>query len=140
VLDERGVRVRDLPNLAGVSKPAVAMSLGFLEKNGYVTFEADATAPRTRQARPTAKGLDAQAAHARRLAEVEAHWQKRFADDLNALRASCMLLVRDSHLERSPLAQALETYRTGWRSSVPQPTVLPRHPMVLHRGGWPDGS
>lgn len=28
----------------------------------------------------------------------------------------------------------------GWRASVRKPDTLPRYPIVLHRGGFPDGS
>jgi hypothetical protein len=34
----------------------------------------------------------------------------------------------------------VEPYPEGWRASVPRPEVLPDFPMVLHRGGFPDGS
>jgi hypothetical protein len=27
-----------------------------------------------------------------------------------------------------------------WRARVPAPSVLPHFPMVLHRGGYPDGA
>ena len=51
----------------------------------------------------------------------------------------------------SRLAQGLHPYPEGWRAHTPylaQTTrlladpirALPRYPMVLHRGGWPDGS
>jgi hypothetical protein len=49
------------------------------------------------------------------------------------------------------LAEGLRPYPDGWRAARPylrQTTAvlsdpqgaLPRYPMVLHRGGWPDGS
>ena len=40
---------------------------------------------------------------------------------------------------RALLADALAT-STGWRAIVPSATCLPWQPMVLHRGGYPDGS
>ena len=39
-----------------------------------------------------------------------------------------------------PLMQGLEPYPDGWRAKVRRPGVLPHYPMVLHRGGYPDGS
>jgi hypothetical protein len=33
-----------------------------------------------------------------------------------------------------------DTIRSLWRASVPNPETLPHYPMVLHRGGYPDGS
>jgi hypothetical protein len=38
----------------------------------------------------------------------------------------------------SPLA-ALLTH-DGWHAAKPADRVVPRAPMVLHRGGWPDGA
>jgi hypothetical protein len=34
----------------------------------------------------------------------------------------------------------LEAYLDNWRAKVPKATTLPHFPMVLHRGGYPDGS
>ena len=34
----------------------------------------------------------------------------------------------------------LQPYPDGWRAKVRAPETLPHHPMVLHRGGFPDGS
>ena len=42
--------------------------------------------------------------------------------------------------ETSPLFGGLEPYPDGWRASVRKPETLPHYPMVLHRGGFPDGS
>jgi len=41
VLDEKGVRARDLPLLTGVSKELIKVSAGFLEKRRYVVVEPD---------------------------------------------------------------------------------------------------
>lgn len=41
------LRVRDLPRLAGISKEAIAMALGFLEKRGYAVASCIAEAGRT---------------------------------------------------------------------------------------------
>ena len=42
--------------------------------------------------------------------------------------------------QNSPLWLGLEPYPDGWRASVRRPRTLPHYPMVLHRGGFPDGS
>jgi hypothetical protein len=36
--------------------------------------------------------------------------------------------------------RGLEPYPDGWRAKVRRLEVLPYYPMVLHRGGYPDGS
>ena len=40
----------------------------------------------------------------------------------------------------SPLMAGLEPYPDNWRAGTPPPRTLPHFPMVLHRGGFPDGS
>ena len=40
VLDEKGVRVRDLPLLTGVSKEAISVAMGILQKQGIAVVEA----------------------------------------------------------------------------------------------------
>jgi len=60
LLNEEGLRVYDLPHLSGVSKEAIAMSLGFLGKGRYVVVEPDPTASRAKLVRLTPKGREAQ--------------------------------------------------------------------------------
>jgi hypothetical protein len=38
------------------------------------------------------------------------------------------------------ILQGLQPYSDGWRAQVRPVETLPHHPMVLHRGGYPDGS
>jgi len=40
----------------------------------------------------------------------------------------------------SPLWHGLEPDPDGWRAAVRRPDTLPHYSMVLHRGGYPDGS
>ncbi len=41
---------------------------------------------------------------------------------------------------RGRLAAGLEPPPGGWPASLRSPATLPHYPMVLHRGGFPDGS
>jgi len=141
VLEEDGVRVRDLPRLTGVSKEAVAVSLGFLQKGRYLVIAADPAAARTKVVRLTAKGRTAQEKYGELLGAIENSWRDRLGKKtMNALRASLERLVGEPTAELSPLFRGLEPYPNGWRTSIPKPTTLPHFPMVLHRGGFPDGS
>jgi DNA-binding MarR family transcriptional regulator len=129
VLDEKGVRVRDLPVLSGVSKEAIAVALGFLGKKGVAVVGPGSVA------RLTPKGLEAQDAYRRLLGIVEERWLARFGkDNIRSLRE---LLDR---FAGEPVLRGLEPYPDGWRASVRKPHTLPHYPMVLHRGGFPDGS
>ena len=142
VLDEEGVRLRDLPVLTGVSKEANAMAVGFLARRECVVVGPDPSASRGKVARLTSKGKRARSKYRRVLGETEAHWSGRFGTDVSTtLRHSLeSALTGDPTADSSLLARGLEPYPDGWRASVRRPALLPHYPMVLHRGGYPDGS
>jgi DNA-binding MarR family transcriptional regulator len=141
VLTELGVRVRDLPRLTGVSKEANAMSVGFLARHGCVLVEPDPTARRGKLVRLTPKGLKAQEKYHRLLGVTEKGWEARFGEDgIATLREALERLVGDATADASPLLIGLEPYPDGWRASRRQTDQLPHYPMILHRGGFPDGS
>jgi hypothetical protein len=99
-LDRTGVRLRDLPRRAGVSREATAMCTGWPERRGRVVAHADA-AGRGKVLRLSGRGERA---------------LRNFRDALAATEES-------------------------WRAGVRQRSdTLPHYPMVLHRGGCPDGS
>jgi hypothetical protein len=141
VLDEAGVRVRDLPARSGVSKEGLQMAMGIAGKRKLAVVEPDPAAGPFKVARLTKKGAASKDACRALLAAVEKHWLAEFgADDVNALRRPLEEIVGDSTPERSPLFKGLEPYPHGWRAKVRRPHTLPHFPMVLHRGGFPDGS
>jgi hypothetical protein len=129
VLDETGVRVRDLPTLAGVSKESLSMAMGILQKKHIAVLESD---KRVKIARLTPKGKQTQEASRMLLGAIEERRKSRFGTNL---RDSLQAL-----LNHPAFFQGLVPYPDNWRASVPKPQVLPHYPMVLHRGGFPDGS
>jgi DNA-binding MarR family transcriptional regulator len=132
ILTEGGVRVRDLPRLSGVSKEAISMAMGVLKKRRIAVVEADPAGSRAKIARLTSRGRAAQDAYRKLLAVIEERWQSRFGtENIENLREG---------LDLPRLFEGLELYPDGWRASVRRPTMLPNYPMVLHRGGFPDGS
>jgi DNA-binding MarR family transcriptional regulator len=131
------VRVRDLPRRTGVSKEAISVMTGFLDRRGYVVVEPDPALARTKLVRLTQKGRAAAVSSRELLGAVEARWPARYgAARVGRLRASLEALAGDG----SSLFEGLAPSPEGWRASVPAPDVLPHYPTVLHRGGWPDGS
>jgi DNA-binding MarR family transcriptional regulator len=151
VVDDVGVRLRDLPGRAGVSREAAAVTLKYLEKDGCLVVEPDPEASRGQIARLTPKGSRAQEARLRRLAAVEEGWRERFGGRVGALRESLLGLLSGERDGRKLLGAGLQPGQDGWRADrqylaqttamVHDPAAaLPHHPMVLHRGGWPDGS
>jgi DNA-binding MarR family transcriptional regulator len=132
--DEKGVRVRDLPLLTGVSKEAISMAAGVLQKNHVAEIATERTGSRAKVIRLTAKGREAQEAYRERLAFIEERWKERFGQDaIRNLREPLERLVGELFLGLVP-------YPDAWRASVRTPGTLPHYPMVLHRGGFPDGS
>jgi len=134
VLDKAGVRTRDLPRLAGVSKEAIKTALGFLAKRRLIVESGQLV-------RLTPKGRLAQDAHRKQLAVVEERWRAKFGKDgIHRLREALERLVGEPTARRSPLFLGLTPHAEGWRALIPKPETLPHYPMVLHRGGYPDGS
>ena len=138
VLTEDGVRSRDVPALAGISKAAVAFTMGPATKQGLVAEQPDPAGSRWKITRLTSPGARAQRAYADLTAAVEDRWRSRFgAARVAALRDALEpLAVGDP----PPLFGGLTPYEDGWRARVKAPAVLPHYPMVLHRGGYPDGA
>jgi hypothetical protein len=132
VLNESGVALKDVPHRGGISQEAVAMATTFLAKHGYVTVE-------EKIVRLTAAGRDAQERAERLHGELD--------QTAATLRKALAAFLSRSDL----LADGLRPHPGGWRGTGPyaarteamldDPTgALPHYPMVLHRGGWPDGS
>jgi hypothetical protein len=145
VLDGDGTPVRALPDRAGISKEAVAGSLTALRRTPYIAVDG---APASRRVvRLTPAGEELRADDHRLHDRIGKQWAKRFgADVLGRLREAL-----ERVLDHPALAAGLTPYPDGWRASkpyLPQTEALlsdargrlPHHPMVLHRGGWPDGS
>jgi hypothetical protein len=141
VLDQGQTRLRDLPPLAGISREAVNWALGVLLRSGRAAEEPDPAASRGKVVRLTPAGLRAQQLHLELLGTVEDRWAERFGRPaIDGLRASAGALAISADGQPPPLFRGLEPYPDNWRASVRPPGVLPHYPMVLHRGGYPDGS
>jgi DNA-binding MarR family transcriptional regulator len=150
VLDEKGVLVRAIPRLSGVSKEATSMALTSLVRSGYVVLEAPSGG--TKLARLTTYGRASHEAYGQLHAEVEKGWNAKFGvEAVGELRSSLEHLLEHRDGTRSLLSRGLEPHPGGWRGSkayiahtqavIDDPAAgLPHYPMVLHRGGWPDGS
>ena len=138
VLGAERTRLRDLPALTGTSQEAVRWALGVLTRGDLAAEEPAPAASRGKVARLTPRGLHAQRVYHELAGAIERRWHERFAHGATgALRASLEpLAVGDP----PPLFAGLQPYPDNWRASVRPPVTLPHFPMVLHRGGYPDGS
>jgi DNA-binding MarR family transcriptional regulator len=134
VLSAEGVRPRDIAARSGVSKEAAAMALTWLKSAGLAEESPDPDASRGKVVRLTARGAGAQARYAELTAGVEAAWRDRFGDGAVTALRQALEGISDR------LADGLTPYPEGWRRTESRLSVLPDYPMVLHRGGYPDGA
>jgi hypothetical protein len=134
VLGAEPTLLRDLPRLSGVSREGQNMATGFLARIGCAAIEPASSGGRGKAIRLTEKGLQAKANYRRQLAATDRAMSERFgADIIDPVRAALESIVG------GPILQHLQAYPDGWRAARPV-ELLPHHPLVLHRGGYPDGS
>jgi DNA-binding MarR family transcriptional regulator len=140
VIAAEGTLLRDLPRLGGVSKEAVAMALKILVAHKLVLVGPDPGHARARCVTLTPRGRTAQSGYVASVRAAEDSWRTRFGDrTIDDLRRALEATARPD-LDPSPLFAGLTPCPECWRARVPAPTVLPHFPMVLHRGGYPDGA
>ncbi|HEX4258836.1 MAG TPA: hypothetical protein VH089_27360 [Streptosporangiaceae bacterium] len=142
VLDTDGVLVKDLPGRSGVSKEAIAMALGLLTRGDLAVVGPAPGGGRFKAARLTDRGQEARWAYTDLLGKTDSRAAQRFgADTVAGLRSALERLAGDpADPAHTPLMAGLEPYPDSWRADVRPPQTLPHFPMVLHRGGFPDGS
>jgi DNA-binding MarR family transcriptional regulator len=147
VLSEDGVPLRDIPMLSGVSKESIAMAMGILMKYKLVEEGKSASLKTGKLVRLTPKGSEFKARALQLVESIESAWRERFGDRaMRRLRGALEALVRaegaelDANGNASLLYAAIKPHAEGWRARVKTPRTLPHFPMVLHRGGYPDGS
>lgn len=135
-----GVRVRDLPQMAGVSKEAVAMALRRAQECAFGEVQQK---PRSRMRIfvLSAKGRDARDTYSDLVWRIDEDWKVAFGEkNVQRLRERLEQLIDSADSQGSLLHRGLKPYPDGWRALVPALQNLPHYPMVLHRGGFPDGS
>jgi hypothetical protein len=134
LISDEGIRPRDLPQMSGISKEAIAMAAGFLKRHDYATEEPESPGSRTKLLKLTPNGPYTPGRHRKALAQAVRQRNHRGAPRITG-KAD-----RRIHSREVPTLSRPEPYPEGWRASIPRPTRLPHFPAVLHRGGFPDGS
>ncbi len=140
VLGPDGTRPRDLPALTGLARAGTDWATGVLIRARLAAGEPDPGARRGQVVSLTPRGLRAQHRYHDLVRTIEQRWCERFTPDaITALRASFEPLTAAPG-GKPALFGGLEPYPDNWRAKVRPPVTLPHYPMVLHRGGYPDGS
>lgn len=133
VLDSGPMAVREIPAAAGVSKEAATMAGGYLRRRGLAT-----ESERRLALTPTGRSA---------LEESRAQVGGRGLGADSALRQALVRVLTQT----DALCAGLHPAPGCWRDQKPYRAqtdriladplaALPRQPMVLHRGGWPDGA
>jgi hypothetical protein len=132
--------LRELPRLTGTAKEAVAVAVAYLTRHHFAAEHPDQAGP-GKVVALTARGRVAAAAGRRLADDIADRWTERFgAEPLAAVQRALEPLAGSRDLAGSPLADGLEPPPGSWRANAPRPERLPHHPVVSHRGGYPDGS
>lgn len=137
---DEGVPVRELPRLSGVSKEAMAMALRRAEECDLGMVQRGSASGRLKVFVLTAQGRLARDRYHQLTRQIEQGWTLHFGKaNVRTLRQLLERMASPSPSGSAPLSEGLKPYPEGWRRSVPR-QQLPHYPMVLHRGGFPDGS
>ena len=133
-------RVRNLPRLSGVSKGAIDMAVKRLQAGGLTALVQEEEKHRPAKAlRLTSKGQGALDTYYVLVSSIEKRWKTSFSQVVD-LRKLLEHIAHNSSAAMPSLFDGLQPYPDGWRASVGKLEVLPHYPMILHRGGFPDGS
>jgi hypothetical protein len=127
-----GIAVTELERKAGVSKEAIAFALSFLSRNGHARLQR-AAGSRLNVLVLNESGLAAKREYGQRIWEIEKRAQARTGKAIDDARAALEAILPE-------LPRGLDPPADGWRAKVSRPEGLPHQPMVLHRGGFPDGA
>ena len=143
--------VATMTERSGVSREAVAAYLGFLQRQSLSEREPDPV-DRGQRVRLTPRGRERQQAAGQEVIELDSRWRESHGHaDVDALAGlTADLFARHSADGTPALSGGLIPPESGWRSRGPyakrtraflaDPHRLPPQPVILHRGGFPDGS
>jgi hypothetical protein len=147
-LGERDAPVTELVATSGVSKVAVNALLGFLHRRRLAVVSSQ---QRRRLVRLTGTGMEVREQHLYTLDGQRKRDRERYGAVVDELSAAALAILEARAADDTPrLAEGLRPLADSWRAwpsyrvqteaFVADPWRLPAQPMVLHRGGYPDGS
>jgi hypothetical protein len=143
VIDNSGTWLKELPARAGVVKEGQAALVNFLQKKSYLSIGAEPA----KTVALTAKGKKARDEYPKRVAAIE----KRWAAEVGSPTVDALRKGLDAILDHPKFVDGVTPHNGGWRldkryaaltnAMLAEPrATLPHHPMITHRGGFPDGA
>ena len=148
LIGKEPILAKEVPLLSGVRKEATDPVIKSLAKRGFL---ATSGAGAKMTVHLTHEGSSVKTTHTRRLTEIETSWNERFgAEALGNLRAALEAMY-DEPKGHSLISPGLVPPERGWRATKAYKAQteaflgsprngLPHHPLLTHRGGWPDGA
>ena len=147
-LGERDTPVAELVAASGVSKVAIYVLLGFVQRRRLGVVYAQ---QRRRLARLTGTAREAREQHLYALDSQRKGHHEHYGAEVDELSAVAQAILDAREADGAALlAEGLRPPPGSWRARpsylvqtkafVTDPWRLPAQPMVLHRGGYPDGS
>lgn len=149
VVHGRSTAIRDLPARTGVSKEGIAMAVGFLQRRKFAAVSPNRLIDLLPRGRKALAGYQRRAGGSDRGGggDRDGGGGGGGSGGAGELRGALDALLD----QRQALSAAFEPPEGCWRGEKPylaqtrrllaDPTgALAWHPMVLHRGGWPDAS
>jgi DNA-binding MarR family transcriptional regulator len=141
VLSTDHAPVKDLAGRTGLAKEGAEGGLRLLERRGLAEVGSDPDGGRLRMARLTRAGAARRQEATELTDSIEERWRRRHGPDrIAALLDALAPITGEPDDPEGPLWAGLYRHADGWRSSLPRPETLPRHPVVSHRGGYLDGA
>jgi hypothetical protein len=131
-LTDEPVLVRDLYEITGVARKEWGSAAGQLEKLGLVIV-GPIPGGKAKSIRLSPEGVAAKERAGSLRRDVEGEWRRQCGISLEKLRHELEAVVDDAWSWTDP-------YPDGWRAKTKLPRRLAHHPIVSHRGGYPDGS
>ncbi len=132
------VAVRALPRAGGISKEAIAGAIGFLQRHGFAAVGPERPGSSFKAVTLTASGHAARKAY-ETVRTIEARMRERTPELTDGLRVALERIAGPNGDDPRLLA-GLAPKPENWRAKVAPIEHLPHFPVVLHRGGYPDGS
>jgi hypothetical protein len=131
-LSDEPVLVRDLYELSGIAKKEWGSAVGQLEKAGLVVV-GPIPGGKAKSVALSPEGVATKARAESLTRTIESEWRKQIGPQLDSLRKELERVVDEAWTWTDP-------YPDGWRSKTKLPRHLAHHPIVSHRGGYPDAS
>jgi hypothetical protein len=126
LIPPHGIAMRDLPHLSGIAREACINTTKLLLKSGAIKRDGKAFLR-------TERGDDRNAIYEQAIKTIEARWRKQYGVEL-------IDQLQQALPSEADLLAAIQPQPGNWRANVPPTKHLPYFPMILHRGGFPDGA